>query len=342
MTDSINIRDQLSQYFMSTRFNHRQCCSWMKQNDTIGAVKVFLGTTETVAKRFLGLLYIYRERDIIMGDTPLDNVLKRLTIGLQTKVKNGGSGEDLYHATVRAKSIFQAWKARDKTTLLRYLEDESVRRSIRARDGGGTQNSSDSRQTQENEDIQEENEDTQEELLEIIRVVGGADVVQRVEARCNRAWQIVNVNDLEQTVAQTMERAFWDAAREKVSQGEMEPLYDVLTQAKDCVRALLAGAPLSRGQFDDRFDVNWIRERGEAGHLTREDVGNLAMYLAEQVGRMQAPADDDKVQPWVEAVRTRANENDALTAYLPDVVFVIRDAIHYLRLIYKRIQSYKK
>ena len=167
--------------------------------------------------------------------------------------------------------------------------------------------------------------------------------MQRVEARCNRAWQMVNdVNELEQTVAQTMERAFWDATREKVSQGEMEPLYDVLTQAKDCVRALLAGAPLSRGQFDDRFDVNWIRERGEAGHLTREDVGNLAMYLAEQVGRMQAPADDHLVQPWVEAVRTRANENDALTAYLPDVVFVIRDAIHYLRMIYTRIKSYKK
>ena len=333
MTDSINIRDQLSQYFINTQFDHRQCCSWMKQNDTIDAVKVFLGTTETVAKRFLGLMYIYRERDVIMGDTPLDNVLKRLTIGLQTKVKNGGSGEELYHATVRAKPIFQAWKARDKTTLLRYLEDETVRRSIRARDNR-TQAASTTETPQ--------TEDTQEELLEIIRVVGGADVVQRVEERCNRAWQIVNVNDLEQTVAQTMERAFWDATREKVSQGEMEPLYDVLTQAKDCVRALLSGAPLSRGQFDDRFDVNWIRERGEAGHLTREDVGNLAMYLAEQVGRMQAPADDHLVQPWVEAVRTRANENDALTAYLPDVVFVIRDAIHYLRVIYTRIKSYKK
>jgi len=312
------IYNQLSSYFIDSNKSHRECRDWMKQSETIQSIQTLLNTDKRVAKRFLGLLYIYREREVIMANTPLDIVLKRLTIGLKTRVENLESGEALRYATVRAKPIFHAWKARDKTTLLRYLEDESVRRGLRPLHNG---------------------EESQEELLEILRVVGGEDVVNRVQARCNRARQVVHADDLERTIANTMERAFWDATQEKVRQGEMAPLYDVLTQVKDCVRALLAGAPITRSQFDDRFDVCWIQERGDAGQLTRDDVGNLSIYLADQVGRMQAPADDDVVQPWVEAVRKRANEDDTLQQYLPDVVFVIRDAIHYLQLIYQRIQK---
>ena len=84
---------------------------------------------------------------------------------------------------------------------------------------------------------------------------------------------------LQQTVAQTMERAFWDAAREKVVAGDVEPIFDTLTHAKDCVDALLGNAPTTREQFDDRFDVQWIRQRADRGTLSRQDVANYACTL---------------------------------------------------------------
>jgi len=260
-------------------------------------------------------LYIHREDDTVLDNNPLDHVLKRLIVGLLQRIQNNESSVSVYHAVVRAKPIFNAWKARDQDTVLQYLEDETIRRGIFPSD---------------------DNAESRQELLEMVRIVGGEEAAVRVEQRSDRM-PVVSVDELEQTIAQTVERAFWDAAYEKVKQqGDLNPLYDVLHNVRQCVSTLLAAAPLTRSQWEDSFDTMWIQERGNAGHLSREDVGNLVIYLADQVGRMQAPADDATVIPWVESVRQRAEETDALTDYLPDVVYAIRDAIHYLRLVYRR------
>lgn len=317
MTDSINTSDfytQINIWFFQTSKTHGECRQWMKKNENIQKIMQEFQCTKDEAKRFLGLMYIYREQNHILEDNlSLDAVLKRLCRNLAQKIQNRDDIESIYHASVRAKPIFNAWKARDKTTLLRYLEDEAIRANGESRD----------------------------EMFEYIRIIGGNSVLERVEERCNRL-SVINVNELEETIAKTVERAFWDSTRAKIIEGDIEPLYDVLRNAQTCVQTLLAAAPKTRDQFNDRFNVDWIKERAENNSLTRTDVGNLCIYLAEQVGRMQAPADDEVVQPWVQAVRLRAEESDELKDYLPDVVFVVRDAIDYLRLVYKRVVQQHK
>lgn len=312
MTDSINTSDfynEINIWFFQTTKTHGECRQWMKKNENIEQIVEQFNCTKEEAKRFLGLMYIYREQNHILEDhLSLDTVLRRLCRNLAQKIQNRDTIESIYHASVRAKPIFNAWKARDKTTLLRYLEDEAIRTNGASR----------------------------AEMLEYVRIIGGNTVLERVEERCNRL-SVVNVNDLEETIARTVERAFWDSARAKIIEGNIEPLYDVLQNAQTCVQTLLAAAPRTREQFNDRFNVDWIKERAENNSLTRRDVGNLCIYLAEQVGRMQAPADDEVVQPWVQAVRVRAEESDELKDYLPDVIFVVRDAIEHLRLVYRRI-----
>jgi hypothetical protein len=289
----------------------------MRNKNNIDDVKAYLSSDNNTARRFLGLLYIYREREsILKEDDSLDAVLGRLVQGLANRIRQREHSQTVYHATVRAKPIFNAWKARDKATVLQYLEDTAIRRGIFPT---------------ENEDL-----GSQRELLTMLRQVGGEAAASRVEERARRL-SVVRVEDFERTVADTVERAFWDAAKEKVSQGDLGPLYDVLHNVRQCVSALLSAAPIAKGQWEDRFDAKWIQERGEAGNLGREDVGNLVMFLVDQIGRMQAPADDETVLPWVEATRTRAQETDALSDYLPEVVFVLRDALGYLRLVYRRM-----
>jgi uncharacterized protein YfkK (UPF0435 family) len=288
----------------------------MRDSTNINQLKTHLSCDNNTAKRFLALMYIHRERASVLDTSrPLDSVLDRLIKGLVRRIHNRESATSLYHAVVRSKPIFNGWKSRDCHSVLQYLEDAVVHQGVFPSDNYN---------------------DSQSELLDMLRIVGGDDVADRVEERSRRL-SVVNVEVFENTVAQTVERAFWDSAKEKVQQGDLNPLYDVLHNVRRCVSTLLAAAPLARDQWEDRFDPKWIQERGNAGHLSRGDVGNLVVYLADQVGRMQAPADDETVIPWVEVVRKRAEETDALAEYLPDVVFVVRDAIRYLRLVYHRV-----
>ena len=317
MTD---LNNNLNFWFIKKEGSNREVQAWMKKNDTLEHVKRYLQCSDPYAKKFLALLYIYREKDIMLSDQiPLDAVLGRLVTGLVRRIQNGESPMELYHAVVRAKSVFNAWKSRDKQTLLRFLEDEAIRRGL------GHANP-------ENE------EETQEEILSVMRTIGGEEVESRVRQRCNTVENsLIRVEDLEQKVADTVERAFWDASYEKVKSGDFEPIYDVLKHVRHCMRALLSAAPITRNNFEEHFDVEFIEERGRNNALTKNDVGQLAIYLVEHIGRMHAPIDDSDVLPWVEAVKKRADDHLSLQEYLPEIVYVVRDSIFHLRTIYRRI-----
>lgn len=317
MTD---LNTSLDFWFIKKEGSHRDVQVWMKKNDTLQCVKEHLDCSDAYAKHFLALLYIYREKDIMLSEQlPLDAVLGRLVTGLVRRIQNGESPVEWYHAVVRAKSVFNAWKSRDKTTLLRFLEDEAIRRGL------GHVNT-------ENE------EETQEEILSVMRVIGGEEAESRVRQRCNSVQNsLIRVEDLEQKVADTVERAFWDSSYEKVKSGDFEPIYDVLKHVRNCMRALLSAAPITRNNFEEHFDVEFIEERGRNNALTRNDVGQLAIYLAEHIGLMQAPIDDSNVLPWIESVKKRAEDQDSLQEYLPEIVYVVRDSIFHLRTIYRRI-----
>ena len=138
-----------------------------------------------------------------------------------------------------------------------------------------------------------------------------------MEARCRRAVEVLENGTRVRTVEASgrPSRRRWSGPSGTLQgegpAGDTESIFDTLTHAKDCVDALLGNALTTREQFDDRFDVQWIRQRADQGLLSRKDVAGLCVYLAEQVGRMQAPADDAEVQPWVEAVRREAEEGRA-------------------------------
>ncbi len=311
---------EIDSWFIKKEGSHRDVQQWMKKTETVERVKGVLDCSDAYAKHFLGLLYIFREKDAILEETlPLDRVLGRLVSGLVQRIQNQEPPIEWYHAVVRAKSVFNAWKARDKTTLLRFLEDEAVRRGL------GHKNP-------ENE------EESQEEILNVMQQIGGTDVANIARQRCERVQNsLIRVEDLEQKISETVERAFWDSAYCKVKEGNFEPIYDVLKHVRNCMRALLSAAPTTRNNFEEHFDVEFIEERGKNNALTRHDVGQLAIYLVEQIGRMHAPIDDSVVLPWVESVKKRAEEQDSLQEYLPEIVYVVRDSIFHLRTIYRRI-----
>ena len=319
MTES-EFRGAVASWFIRGERSVMDCERWMRGTGFSSAMAA-MGCDRETARRALALLYIHRERnDILDDDQPLDKVLGRLVAGLAQRLEEGETMERIVGAVARAKPVFQAWKARDKSTVIHFLADEAVRKRLQGADDAS-------------------------ETMAMLKAIAGDEVHASVEARCRRAvdvfengTRVTTMEGLQQTVAQTVERAFWDAAREKVVAGDIEPIFDTLTHAKDCVDALLGNAPTTREQFDDRFDVQWIRQRADRGTLSRQDVANLCVYLAEQVGRMQAPADDAEVQPWVAAVRQEAEEESSLTDYLPSVLFVVRDAIHHLRKVYQRLK----
>ena len=320
MAEEADFRRALASWFIRREQSLMDCERWMRGPGFAAAVPA-MGCDAQTARRALALLYIHRERnDILDEDQPLDKVLGRLVAGLARRLEEGEPMARIVGAVARAKPVFQAWKARDASVVVHFLADEAVRKRL--------QGSADSAET-----------------MAMLEAIAGEDVRARVEARCRRAVEVLEngtrvrtVEGLRATVAETVERAFWDAAREKVLAGDTEPIFDTLTHAKDCVDALLGNAPTTREQFDDRFDVQWIRQRADQGLLSRKDVAGLCVYLAEQVGRMQAPADDAEVQPWVEAVRREAEEGEGdLAAYLPSVLFVVRDAVQHLRRVYRRL-----
>lgn len=316
MSDSIDIRDKLCTWFVGQTGLYEDMCDFMRSKNTVRQTSMYLAVDVVTARRFIAMLYMHREQNVIFSDNPIDNVLKRLCTGLVQRLERREPVENLRQATNRIKPIFEAWKTRDTTVLVQYLTEEAVKQSVEKSDQLGT-------------------------TMDILEAISDKDTVNTIKKRCNLA--VASVDRLETRVASeittTMEKAFWEYAKSRVREGELDALYDVLTHASQAVTALLSASKRAQDEFDDRFNIPWIKQRGDSGELTREDIGNLTVYFAEKVAAMQAPVDDVTVQPWLVSVRVRANIPDTVVDFLPDVVFIVRDGIHHLRLVSKRIEK---
>lgn len=316
MSDSHYIRDKLGTWFVDQIGTYDDMCDFMRSKDTVRQTSMYLAVDTAAARRFIAMLYMHREQNVIFSDNPIDNVLKRLCTGLVQRLERREPVENLRQASNRIKPIFEAWKTRDTNVLIQYLAEEAVKQSVEQSDQLGT-------------------------TMELLEVIGDKDTVNSIKERCSRA--VASVNRLEARVASevatTMETAFWDYAKTRVREGELDALYDVLTHASQAVTALLSASKRAQDDFDDHFNIPWIKQRGDSGELTREDIGNLTVYFADTVASLQAPVDDAIVQPWLVSVRERANTPDTVIEFLPDVVFIVRDGIQHLRLVSRRIEK---
>ena len=127
---------------------------------------------------------------------------------------------------------------------------------------------------------------------------------------------------LPEVVAATVERAFWDCAREKP---EMHG--DLLTELR---AAMLAVAPESeKAQIKDRFDVPWLLRQAEHGCLDPAHARRLMRYVGERIVAWQAPADAPAARAWLAGMA----EADAT-----GLVDFVRGAMAHLRVILARIR----
>ena len=251
------------------------------------------------AKVLLSFLNMHSERDMLFEDVPLDNVLRRLVAGVWRRVEEEQGARDVMAAVERANVMFQAWKQRDKGRVLQFLSEQCIQQ---ARTGHAVD----------------------EEMLAQIEALGGPEARANTEQRCSR-FERVSAEELPQRVEEIAERARWDAMRERVAAGDIEGmLFPLLRDLQQGICAVLGAAPRAEAQFRDKFDVDFLLQQHRAGSLSRADIGNYASYVAEMVGRVQAPADDAVVQPWVTQVVNDAHSGSSLQEYLPSLVDLVR------------------
>ena len=304
----LNEFSQLGDFASRSRF--------VRDRERIDGVKRLLDCDETLARVFFSLLILHAESDEMLNlDDPLDSVLYRIATGVRTRAGVGDEG--LRDAVVRAKRVFDSWKRRDKAAVVNFLEEECVRHR---EDAGGN-----------------------ETRFQQIRGIAGPEAEERARQRCARNWTRVHLRDLENTVNEIAEQAYWDAMRARVSEdGDVEgTLFPLIHSLQRAILALLSAAPRRAQNVREQFDVDFLVQMHRANALTRRDVGRYVEYVSNLIASMQAPADDHDVRPWAQRVRARAGMDTPLREYLGEVVVVVREASQHLGRIVQRLQAYR-
>jgi len=293
----------------------------MRARNTIDSVTGALGVPRDLARVFLALMLIHREKKGMLDDNDTtDRILGRLASSLHDRVMGDTSEtEDVRAATERAKLMFDAWKRRDTGQVLEFLQQRCVATPSGGGDGDLTRNN----------------------MLQWIETLGGEEARRSTEARCSRRWSEVRADDLPAFIAETAERAYWDLLYERVEAGDIEgTLFPLLQDLRRGVEALLAGAPRTLAQFHENFDVDWLLERHRTGSLSRQDVGNYAVYVAEVVLQLQAPADAVAVSEWVDDVRGTATvDTITMQEYILTLVTFVREASAHMRKVVERLEA---
>ncbi len=298
------------------------CTTFMQNRSTVERTVEALGASQDIARVFLALMLMHKESsDMLNENDTIDRVLGRLASALRDRVLRASStAVEVRDATERAKQMFDAWKRRDEGLVVEFLQQRCI-----TTPPGGVADDGLARDT----------------MLQWIHSLGGEEARASTEARCSRRWAQVQADDLPAFIAETAERAYWDLLTERVEHGDVEgTLFPLLKDLRRGVEALLAAAPRTRAQFHERFDVDWLLERHRNGSLSRQDVGNYAVYVAEIVLQLQAPADAAEVSEWVDNVRLTANAPTiTMQEYVPTMVVFVREASAHMRKIVRRLEE---
>ena len=319
-----SLRESVIRFENLTEFGEQT--KWMRRPNTIRSVRESLVVDAAFARVFLSLMLIHKEKATMLGENDtIDRVLGELASNLRDTVlreSSPASASEVRERTERAKVMFDAWKTRDKDRVVEFLKSQCVSRppSQGADDGTNIE---------------------RETMLRWIEDLAGPEARANTEARCDRRWARVRADDLPSFIQETAERAYWDLLRERVESGDVEgTLFPLLRDLRSGVEALLAAAPRSRAQFQERFDVDWLLERHRNGSLSRQEVGNYAVYVAEIVQQLQAPADEEEVRAWVDDVRSYSNTASiTMEEYIPYLVGFARDAAVHMRKVVRRLED---
>jgi len=304
--------------------DYSACTKFLRSSKTMNVVSSSLMVPKEVACVFLALLLINKEKSEMLDENDaIDRVLGRLALSLRNRVMRDDSlPEEVKAATERAKTMFDAWKRRDKDCVVAFLQQRCVAVPP------GSRSSPD-------------DFGSRETMLGWIESLAGQEVRTSTEARCSRRWSEVRADDLPAFIAQTAERAYWDLLYERVEGGDIEgTLFPLLVDLRRGVEALLTAAPRTRARFQENFDVDWLLERHRNQSLSRQDVGNYTMYVADVVVQLQAPADTAVVAAWANDVR-RAAVAEAITLqeYIPTLVTFVREASGHMRKVVERLEA---
>ena len=337
--------DQLIQIFDKTVTPYEDCCRWMRAPENIQAVRHYLtqdnaaeAATRNDAKHFLSFLMIYREKEEMIDESlPLDTVLQRVIDALVRRVER--SDAHVFSASQRIVPLFKAWKRRDKNVVVTYLVERALRASRQERDPDNL---------------------TSETLCNWIESIAGKEVADDTRSRCceqeaqdtqpsetHRSENVqeestarrIPLQELPNLISNTMQDAYWDYVQDAVRNHDLRPLFDVLKHVQQAISALLTASPVTKGNFLDRFDVDWIEDRAANDVLGRVDVGALVHYLVTIVASIQAPADDEEVGAWARDAQSASIQTDSLEAYLPKVVVTVRESIEHLKKVYRRLED---
>merc|ERR1719284_1430187 len=120
-----------------------------------------------------------------------------------------------------------------------------------------------------------------EETFSQIRRIGGEEAEAEARRRYEGAWQVVrSTSDLEATISEIAQRAFWDSLGAAVASGEYEALFTVLDEMQQGMVALVAHSARHTDELKDKFDAKWLQQQAEHGALEPADVHALMRYVA--------------------------------------------------------------
>ena len=299
-----------------------ECENFMKAPENISQVAMSLDTSQANAKSIMAFLYINHEKAAILDSSALDTMLARLVASFYHRIcDNTQTNVDILQAAERLNKVFEAWKKRDVNMVLQFLSSESVAAAVR-------------------------NEEPDPDYLQELRAIGGEeayqDTMQRIQRQQERFVR-VSPHNLESHIRDTAERAYWDVLHESVASRGAEALFPLLHDLKLYMMALLSSPYAEKTeQFSEKFDLDFLYQQHAAQTLSRADVGRLAAFVAETMVRMQAPVDLEEAQAWLAKVVHDAEEETPIDAYLPNLVYFVRECKGFCKRVQDRLEAYSK
>lgn len=241
-----------------------------------------------------------------------------------------GRGREPFAETARrASRFYMAWSAADKPHTLDQLMASVVAASVRQR---------------EQEGRPAEEMAPPEETLAQIRRLGGAEAEAEARRRFAGAWrQVRTTADLETTVMEVAQRAFWDAITHHASEGKYDSLFSVLGEMHTAMKALIAHSPRALDELDDKFDPAFLKQQVDHDALEASSVHKLMRYLAATIAAWHAPADDHEAKAWVDATEASlsAHEGEALPTFIVTCLIpFLRGAQERLQRVYQRMMEF--
>ena len=106
------------------------------------------------------------------------------------------------------------------------------------------------------------------------------------------------VQQIQQEVTQTYQKAYWDMIKEQLENQDYELLLKLLEEVRNKLVSYVPNRSDLRQQLEDRLDVQFLRQMINHQALEKEEIYCYLQYLTQQVRSMQAPADNAETDSW--------------------------------------------